>query len=180
MLKLPCGPDSSRTRMYKCKVHFRKQCWVSHSAIDIHLVGKLVAQTWIHGSVHHDRPWCHHVCWYPKVWGSMMELPACWHDFLRRTMTRTWWQCPERCWAKSIGILVFPSPTRYMLTPLVRRFFTNLRCSSWIALKWAVILLQSWTWTGHFSKSTGSSVTNKRSIGSPRSSRGRPQDINSI
>ena len=61
----------------------------------------------------------------------------------------------------SVGILVFASPTSYMLTSfdfsiLIRDIFHN------IPPKWSVILLQSWTSTGYFSNSSGSSVTNCR------------------
>ena len=44
----------------------------------------------------------------------------------------------------------------------LRFFYTNLRYIPWIPLTWLVILLRSWTSTGYFSNSTGSSVINCR------------------
>ena len=45
---------------------------------------------------------------------------------------------------------------------ILRFSYTILGYILWIPLKWSVIFLQSWTSTGYFSNSTGSSVTNCR------------------
>ena len=64
-------------------------------------------------------------------------------------------------WASLVEILVFPSPTGYMLTS---SGFPSLNwCILYkIPLKWSVIFLQSPNSTGYFSNSTGSFETNCR------------------
>ena len=42
---------------------------------------------------------------------------------------------------------------------ILRFFYINLRYIPQIPLKWSVILLNTWTSTGYFSNSTGSSIT---------------------
>ena len=64
----------------------------------------------------------------------------------------------EIFWHNRVEILVFASPTGYMLT--LSSFL--LVYILWNSLKWLVIFLQSWTSTSYFSNSTGSSVTNCR------------------
>ena len=60
-----------------------------------------------------------------------------------------------------VDILVFPSPTGYMLTTcgfsLLNWEISSLN-SSKISLKWWVIFLKSWPWTGYSSNSTSSSI----------------------
>ena len=58
-------------------------------------------------------------------------------------------------------ILVFAIPTGYMLTSSGSPSL-NQGIFFWIPLKWWANSLQSWTSTGYFSNSTGSSVTNCR------------------
>jgi hypothetical protein len=57
---------------------------------------------------------------------------------------------------------VFPSPTGCMLWSFGFFSFCNLRYILQIPLKWSVVFLKSWTLTGCFSNSIGSSVTSGR------------------
>ena len=71
------------------------------------------------------------------------------------------WPFPPICHQWPVEILVFASPTGYILTS------SGLPLLNWGIIhkflkKWSVIFLQSWIWTGYFSNSTGSFVTSCR------------------
>ena len=53
----------------------------------------------------------------------------------------------------------YVSKSNRLHVDIVRFFFINLKYNLYIFLKWSVIFLKSWTSTGYFSNSTGSSVT---------------------
>ena len=60
---------------------------------------------------------------------------------------------------QSVKILVSSSPTHYMLWSF-GFFFTNLRCNSCVPFKrWVTIPKSWWTSAGHFSNSTGPSIS---------------------
>ena len=63
---------------------------------------------------------------------------------------------------ESVKILVILNPTGYMLTSSSSAAFIHWRYVLYIPLKWTVNFPKSWTLTGHFSNSTGSSATHRR------------------
>ena len=72
-------------------------------------------------------------------------------------------QCPGSFWAYRVGqrSIVILNLTGYMLTSSGFPF-SYFRYILYIPLRWPVSFLKSWTSTGYFSNSTGSSATNHR------------------
>ena len=64
-----------------------------------------------------------------------------------------------------------------MLTSCGFHAFIHLRYILWIPLEWLVNCLNSWTSTGYFSNSTGSSATNRRFFPDIASSREGPMNL---
>ena len=86
-----------------------------------------------------------------------------------RTMNRENWRLvtdePAQWSGRFLGITGWdPSvcKSNRLHVDILRFSFIKLGYILWIPLKWSVSFLQSWTSTGYFSNSTGSSVTNCR------------------